>query len=438
MKMDQNGSSRVGLLAAAAGLIAAAVVYLVVSSNSGSSTGAPGPRASSSTGDPQASSPGDDSDLHPQTEAERAAALAHQPAVVQPISRPAAGSPVPVAAAAPRVEASPATRQLVSALTNLDFSRGSITPEAANQWKQSLQDLVGHGATAVPAIRDFLEQNKDFNFASIGGGDQLGQSSLRAAFLGALGQIGGPEATGLMISTLQSTTMPGEIAQIAQYLEQQAPGQYRQEVFNAANDILGMAGKGQLPGVDVGALFKVFQNYGDASAAGMLDQLQGPYRYYATMALANLPNSEGVATLVQGLQDPSGAGRRDFSLEMLAQMAGDSPDAANALLQQAKTGQLSDATWRKIITGLTGDQYQIGAPPTDPGQTLATMPGLKTYHIESGNQNFYSLPLGPDATTQSRLNLIDQLLATGPSQATVQALQAARAQLAAFGPPPAK
>src|SRR5262249_47044343 len=137
-----------------------------------------------------------------------------------------------------------------------------------------------------------------------------------------------------------------------------------------------------------------------------------------------------MSTLIHDVQDTSGGGKRDFAFQMLAQMAAQYPDAANALLEQAKSGQLSDSVWRKIATGLAGDQYQIGSAPIDPGQGPGSLPGLKTYHIESGNQNFYSLPLGPDATIQARLSLIDQLLAANPSQSAMQVLQQARNQLA--------
>src|SRR5262249_42696124 len=156
-------------------------------------------------------------------------------------------------------------------------------------------------------------------------------------------QVGGPEATGLMLSTLQSATMPEEIAQLAQYLEAQAPGEHRQEVVNAANEVLGMAGKGQLAGFDVAGLFKVLQTYGDSSTSAALDQLQGPWKYYATMALANMPNGDGMSTLIHDVQDTSGGGKRDFAFQMLAQMAAQYPDAANALLEQAQSGQLSDS-----------------------------------------------------------------------------------------------
>ena len=256
---------------------------------------------------------------------------------------------------------------------------------------------------------------------------------MRSAFINALGQIGGPEATALMVQTLQSTTLPSEIAQLAQSLEQSAPGQYRQQTLNAVNEVLNMASNGQLPADwDVGALFKVVQAYGDATAAAALDQLQGPYKYYTTMGIAGLPDGQGVPTLIRETQEASSGGKRDFAYQMLAQMATQYADAGSALLGQAKANQIPDSVWQKIATGLAGDQYQIGAPPTQGSAAADNIPGLKTYHIGSGNQNFYSLPVWAvaDNQIQQRLDLIDQLLASTSSPAAITALQAARATLA--------
>src|SRR5439155_16428358 len=278
----------------------------------------------------------DDSEPKAQSPSERSNRT-HLPVVIQPVSRLAAPSAATVSGpAVVKTEATPYTRQLVAGLTNLDFSRGPITKEQADQWKQSLQGLIGQGSAAVPAIRGFLEQNQELNFAAIGGGDQLGQSSLRSAMINALAQIGGPEANSVMLQTLQATTLPSEIAQLAQILEQQAPGQYRQEALSAINEVLGMAGKGQLPaGWDVGPLFKVLQNYGDAGTASVLDQLQPQWRYYATLTLAGLQQGAGVPILVHEVQAPAAGSKRDFAYQMLAQVAGQYPDATTALLDQA-------------------------------------------------------------------------------------------------------
>jgi hypothetical protein len=112
-------------------------------------------------------------------------------------------------------------------------------------------------------------------------------------------------------------------------------------------------------------------------------------------------------------------------------MAAEYPDAGAALLEQARHNQISDAVWRKIAAGLAGDQYQIGMP-SELSALTPILPGLKTYHIESGNQNFYSLPLAatlPDDQRSQRLALIDQLLASASSPAAVEALKNAQALL---------
>src|SRR5207249_11168215 len=151
--------------------------------------------------------------------------------------------------------------------------------------------------------------------------------------------------------------------------------------------------------------------------------------YYATMALAGLPGGEGVPSLIRQAQDASGKGI--LAIQMLAQMAAEYPDAGAALVEQARRNQIPDSAWRKIAAGLTGDQYQIGMPPELSAPT-PTMPGLKTYHIESGNQNFYSLPLDPNLPNDQisqRVALIDQLLAIASSPAAKEALKNARALL---------
>lgn len=372
-----------------------------------------------------ASTNSDDSEPHEVTAAERAN-VPQLPAVVRAVSRTPTAPPGN--AVETRIEASPYTRQLVTGLTNIDFTHGPITEEQANQWKQTLQTLTAQGAAAVPAIREFLQQNQEVNFGAIG--STLGQTSMRAAFINALGQIGGPEATTALVQTLQSSTLPSEIAQLAQVLDQQAPGQYRQQTISAINEVLNMASSGQLPANwDVGTLFKVLQTYGDSSTAPAIEQLQNSWRYYATMSLAGMQSGQGVPVLVQEVQDPTAGSKRDFAFQMLAQVASQYPDAGAALLEKAKADQIPDAAWRKIAMGLAGDQYVIGEPPGGNGPNSDVLPGLKTYHINGGNQNFYSLPLTPDAQIQERIAMIDQLLGTTSNPTAISVLQSARASL---------
>jgi hypothetical protein len=354
------------------------------------------------------------------------------PAVLQVPLRSTA-SAQPTQAVEPRNSATPYTIQLVSTLSNFDFAHNPVTPEQAEQWKNTLQSLTSQGAAAVPAIRDFLEQNREVTFAGVVGSELLGQSSLRSALINALGQIGGPEALGVMAQTLRTTTLPSEVGQLAQYLEQMAPGQYRQDILSSASQMLSMAGSGQLrAGWDTGDLFKVLQTYGDNSTASLLEQLQPQWKYYTVISLAGLPGGEGLPSLIRLAQNPEAASSRDFALQMLAQMAAQYPDAGAALMEGARLNQIPDRAWAKIAAGLAGEQLQIGTPPGDPSSGEQTTPGLKTFHIQNGNQNFYSLPLLANGEASQRLALLDQLISVTGNPAALAALQNARMGLSAL------
>ncbi len=129
---------------------------------------------------------------------------------------------------------------------------------------------------------------------------------------------------------------------------------------------------------------------------------------------------------------PAKAGWNVFAYQMLAQVAGQNPEASAALIEQARANQIPDSAWRKIATGLAGDQYQAGKIAADGSLISPVAPGLKTYHIESGNQNFYSVPLSSYATAdqvQQRRTLLAQLTAVTTSAVGIEALQQAQASL---------
>ena len=345
-----------------------------------------------------------------------------------PVAVPSAKRSAPaVETTAPRVEPSPATRQMVDALTQLDLRQGPLTPEKATEWKQGLQQLTSQGAAAVPAIREFLEKNLDLNFDA-GSSGLLGQPSLRLSFLEALQNIGGPEAMAVSSQMLQNTLDPREISWLAQSLEKQAPGQYGAIAADAARSALAMASTGQLEGHDVGPLFGVLQQYGGPGAVSELEKFSGQYRYYSTIALANLPDGAGIPALIQMVQDPNAVskGGRAPALQMLAQAGLQSPEAFKVLLDQAQQNQIPTGTWLNIASILSGDKMQIGVPPVESG--------VRSFHLSSGNQNFYTAP-DPSTWTPDQVNnyvsKIDQLLSGNNNEVAKTALQNARASLTA-------
>jgi hypothetical protein len=169
-------------------------------------------------------SPGSPSNQDPSIQALNSANVAGRP------QQDAAGDPAATASskrarsaeAAAKAEA--AARSLVTGLSQIDLTK-PINYETADKWKQAFAELIAQGPAAIPAIREYLQKNEDINFSILRGGILLGEPSLRAALLDALHQIGLPESTGLMVETLKTSVTPTEIALLAGYLDQQAPGQ---------------------------------------------------------------------------------------------------------------------------------------------------------------------------------------------------------------------
>lgn len=182
--------------------------------------------------------------------------------VVPAAAIPAPAAPVELVAVQ---SGPPSARQLMDELTALSGTHGPITKEQAEKFKQNLAELVRQGAGSVPAIREFLDKNLNADYVEASGGDQLGYSSLRAGLFDALKQIGGPEAQAATLEVLQTTAMPSEILELAKNLEEQAPGQYREQILNAAHEALDMASANQLGNnVEVGPIFRIFEAFGES------------------------------------------------------------------------------------------------------------------------------------------------------------------------------
>jgi hypothetical protein len=309
--------------------------------------------------------------------------------------------------AAQAVLATPA-HQLLARLTQLTSNVNSLSGEQAAEINDLLAKLAAGGTAAIPAIRQFLQDGQDFSFDSIAGGDLVNYGTIRLGLIDALQQIGGPEALELAASTLQTTADPFEIAFLSRYLEQQAPGQFRELELTAARESLALAG--QVPIAGVSALFELLQAYGDENVVSSLEKAASRWSYYATLALAGLPNGAGIPTLIKLAQDPavSAMGAGDFALRPLAQVALLYPDAASALLDAARQNQIPDTAWSTVAGALAGS------------------------YIQYGNQIFGStspaLNWSPEQVSQ-QIALINQLLTVTTSPAGRQALQEASASV---------
>jgi hypothetical protein len=321
-------------------------------------------------------------------------------------------------------------KDLVSTLAGLT-GKEPITPEQAQKWKESLQQLVRQGPSSIPAIQEFLAQNLDTSFAGASGANALGYSSLRSAMLDALGQIGGPESTQAMLQVLQTSIFPTDIAALANALNAQGPGQYQQAVLDAVRQQLNLGALDQLGGANVLPLFQALANAAanGADVTAELTQYAEKWPYYAAIALATLPDGAGVPSLTQIAQGTV-SGNQAAAAQALAELAPQNAQALNALLDMAKGGQLSDSMLSQLAPYFGGRELQLG-PPTDP-----TAGGYLTFHMATGNQDFSAFDAGatmsPAQITQN-ISIIDQLLQAVPSSdtAALDALQLQRTALAA-------
>jgi hypothetical protein len=327
----------------------------------------------------------------------------------------------------PAPEPAAYARQLVASLCSLDVTNSPPAPEKAAEWRQNLQKLLEQGAAAVPAIREFLARNIEANFGP-NGAATLGYASARAALLDALAQIGGPEATAATFQALQAATDPRELAVLAQNLDKLAPEQFREQAVLSARQLLAVADAGALGEKDVAPLFEVLDKYGGAGVAEELQQVGARWRYYAAIALAQLPDGSGIPSLIRMAQPQEGStiGSRDPALRMLAQLSSQYPDAREALLEQARQNTIPTVTWAAIAPILAGDQVGFLSAVYDATLSSADKNGLKTTHVAAGNQNFYSLPVPANLSTDQvnlRLDLIQQLLPLAADPTAVQALK---------------
>jgi hypothetical protein len=349
----------------------------------------------------------------------------------------AASTPAPAStrSASASPEAAPtAPKDLVSGLAAID-GKQPVTPEQAQKWKDSLQQLIRQGSASVPAIQQFLALNQDANYAGVSGADALGYNSLRSAMLDALAQIGGPDSTQAMLQILQSSTFPTDIATLAKTLDAQGPGQYQQAILDAVRQQLNLGAVDGLGGANVLPLFQVLASEaaGGANVSGDLTQFAEKWPYYSAIALASLPDSAGLPSLIQIAQGTV-PGNPSAASQALAELAPQNPQALSTLLDLAKGGQLSDLVLSQLAPFLGGREYQLG-PPQDPAAT-----GYQTIHLANGNQDFSAFDSGetltPSQITQ-RLSIIDQFLQAIPSTdpAAQDALQAQRNALAAMQKP---
>lgn len=285
---------------------------------------------------------------------------AHEIMTVQtaPVPQVAAATPAPPAVESVPIQQPLSSNPLVAELIELSSTKGTITPAQAERFKQILAELVRQGVASVPAIQELLSKGIDYRYIDVNGGDQLGFYSLRASLFDTLKQIGGPEAQTAMLQTLKTSAMPAEVLELAKDLEAIAPGMYSDQIQKAARDALNAATVNQATNVEIGPVFHLLQMYGANTIADA--SKVDPDNFYNALNMANLPNGQGLPSLIQMAQDSKGSSQ-SIATEMIAQMASQNMQALNTLAQMAQNGQIPNNIWMRLAPILGGDQYQLAS-----------------------------------------------------------------------------
>ncbi len=308
----------------------------------------------------------------------------------------------------------------------------------AEQAKRDLVSLIREGDAALPAIERFLAQGGDVDLTKGGVDKAVGYPSLRLALFAALDRIGGHQVESILYKELSRTVTPIEIEALGNYLNDDSPGLYDQDIVRAARDVFSQVIDGGGEGKDMGPLFRVFSRYGDASLVQDLEQVnQLNWGRYAAITLANIPGGQGL----QGLSNwVYGAEKSDasaqFAIKLLAQSS-DYPTAANALLDSVRANLISDRRWPELSQLIIGTYHMQLDPPGEElisayssdirsrvlraNQYISRTPGggQVVYGLES-----VSSTLAPEQVLP-RLELVDQLLFEVSSPVAKRELQKA-------------
>lgn len=303
-----------------------------------------------------------------------------------------------------------------------------------------LRELHDGGPDAVRSIAAFLRGGQDVDLARIGGGELVGERTLRQALIDTLLQIGGPEATAAALVELGATHEPIEIAMLARGLDADEPGAHAEAVLQAIDDTLRWAGEApETP--DLAPLFGLLQTYGGARAAALLQQSIPRWDEYALIALAGLPDGAGVQALATVATAPPGPIENpSLAFQALAQATSQSPNAAQALVDLARAGRIPDGAWGPLADALRGKELRLsrtmfdGTPLADPqaNDASARSQAWRSYYIEWLNvryeEDVVAARWSPDVIERQRA-LIDELLASASSSGAAEALRRARASL---------
>ena len=289
-----------------------------------------------------------------------------------------------------------------------------LSEEELNQVQQLLKQLFAQEAAVLPVLEDFFISGTDVAFIDSATGEL---SSLRLLLLKYLLRIDDIHTPQLALMILNTTVQPSELALLGRYFERVAPDQYRAELVRTAQELLDQATLYEVE--QLGPLFQILSEYGAISTAD-LNTMPDYLSHYVSVALALLPDGQGLSALLQNMPRSAAAVNSEqgrLTLQLLAQSA-DHPLAAAELLQVARRGDIPERLWPDIAALLAGQEHFVLQRPT-------VIISRYVINRPEGTQVFYR---AQQDTTQdhvsvmARLSVIEELLDANLSAAAQNAL----------------
>lgn len=216
----------------------------------------------------------------------------------------------PTKSARPVTHPGETAQSLLNQLARLSVSEAS--PRSIRPVLVLLEQLSRLGAKALPATRSYLATGEDVTYMAPSGKrlrdvkalmNALAPLSLRLALFDLVAQAGGKDAEAILAENLDLTRRGIEVAFLAEFLEQMAPGVYRNAVVSAATKLLATG-----DAADREILFAVIKGLGDTSyvATAQREVIQpgGQVDRETMRYLQHALGPQSLALVARAYQDP--------------------------------------------------------------------------------------------------------------------------------------
>lgn len=282
-------------------------------------------------------------------------------------ARNASATPLIVPAPQPSTQTNRTPREIVAKLVALKAAR----PNEARTLRQAiywLEELALAGEQALPAIREFLARNEDFDLGSSQNktartaAESILPASLRFGLFEVVKRIGGKGAETLLAETLNATGRGVELVWLARALQEMAPNQYRESALVSARELLAQPmpanATSPLDRSNRDSLFDVLIFFGDSSyVTAAQEQVLSANGKVDRSALKYLQQSLGAQTVplvAQWYYDPriTDPGEREPFARVALNYVGADAQADDFYVKAINDPTLSDRHRKNLIEDL--------------------------------------------------------------------------------------